>query len=167
MRRRRSPMAVINSIKNVVSGQGGISTTETAIEIAKAVDTPASATGPSEVSQGSIIKAVHVSLDVCGLAGTGVLQRTGCYIIKNPGANLTIPSAFSVGTSNEKKYVFKQWQYMTMRNQDGINPNHWEGWLKIPKRYQRFGTDDVLSLVHEVSGSTGHIVTQFIYKWYR
>ncbi len=167
--RRRSmyPRAVINSIKNSVGNQGGMTTTETAVEIAKAVDTPVSATGPTEVSQGSIIKAIYCILDVCGLAGTGVLQRTGCYIIKNPGANLTIPSVFSVGTSNEKKFIFKEWQFMTMLVTEGINPNHWEGWIKIPKRYQRMGTDDVLQLVHEVSGATGHITTKFIYKWFR
>ncbi len=158
---------VVNSIKNVISGQGGMTTTETAIEIAKAVDTPVSATGPTEVSQGSVIKAIWVSLDVCGLAGSGVLQRTGIYLFKNPGANLTIPSTFSVGTSNEKKFVIREWQYMTMLQTEGVNPNHWEGWIKIPKRYQRMGTDDLWQLVHEVSGATGHIVTKFIYKWYR
>ncbi len=98
-------------------------TTTQSTLIAKAVNSPVS-TVVNDVSQGCIIKAVWLSFDVCGLAATGVLQRTVMYLMKNPGANLTAPSPFSVGSSNEKKFVFKQWQAMTMRNQDGNVPYH-------------------------------------------
>ncbi len=139
-------------------------TTQT-ILVAKATNTPLS-TVNSDVTNGSIIKAIWCSFDVCGLAGTGVLQRTALYLIKNPGDNLTEPNPFVAGTSNEKKFIWRSWQFMTMRNQDGNNPNHWEGWLKVPKRYQRMGTDDVINFVHQTSTAAGHISTQFIYKWY-
>ncbi len=163
-RRRMAP--VINSMKNVVDLTASTGTSQANLLIAKATNTPLS-TVSNDVSQGCIIKAFWLSIDVCGLAATGVLQRTNFYIIKNPGDNLTEPDAFAVGTSNEKKFVFKQWQVMTMRNQDGNVPFHWEGWLKIPKRYQRFGTDDTLRLVHKASTAAGHLSAQCIYKWYR
>ncbi len=164
-RRNRGMRPVINSIKNVVDLTASTGTTTTARTIALAKSLPVN-TNQSEVQNGCIIKAVWVSIDFCGLAASGVLQRTAVYIIKNPGANLTGPGAFVVGTSNEKKFVFKQWQFMTMRNQDGNPPNHWEGWLRIPKRYQRFGTDDKLDIVFEVDAAAGHFSGQFIYKWY-
>jgi len=89
-------------------------------------------------------------------------------MMKNPGDNLVLPAPESVGTSNEKKFVFKQWKYMIMRNQDGNMPFHWEGWIKIPKRYQRMGTDDTLILGAECTTAlTGHWSAQCIYKWYR
>ncbi len=86
--------------------------------------------------------------------------------MKNPGANLTPPGVFAVGTSNEKKFVIREWVAMTMRNQDGNNPYHWEGWIKIPKIYQRMGTDDTWVLVAGNTGVTGHAVFFTIYKEY-
>ncbi len=159
-------LPVINSIKNVVSITASTGTTIQAVLIAKAVNTPLS-TVQNDVSNGCVIKAIWCSVDVCGLAATGVLQRTNFYIIKSPGDNLTAPSPFAVGTSNEKKFVIKQWQVMTMRNQDGNPPFHWEGWIKIPRRYHRMGTDDTWRLQVETTTAAGHFSGQFIYKWYR
>ncbi len=165
--RRRGMAPIINSIKNVAPGQAGITATTQNLLLAKAVNSPVS-TDNTNVSQGSIIKAIWLSLDFCGLGGTGVLNVIDCYLIKNPGDNLTLPEALSVGTSNEKKFVIKQWRAMSMRNQDGNPPYHWEGWIKIPRRYQRMGTDDTWRLAHQSSsGVTGHISIQTIYKWYR
>ncbi len=166
-RRRRSMLPVVTSIKNQPNFATGITGANTLELFAKAVITPLP-TSTTDVSIGCIIKAVWVSLDVCGLLGTGVLNVADIYIMKNPGNNLTPPLASAVGSSNEKKFVFKAWRAMIMRNQDGNVPYHWEGWLKIPKRYQRMGTDDVLELVVAcTAAATGHIATQFIYKWYR
>ncbi len=146
---------------------GGLSGTVGAVDIAKAVTSP-SPTVSTDVSHGCIIRAFYFVLDVCGLGGTGVLNTFNGYIIKNPGANLTDPSPISVGTSNEKKFIFKEWQFMIMRNQDGNMPFHWEGWIRIPKRYQRMGTDDILKFVHVCSsGLTGHFSMKAIYKWFR
>ncbi len=153
-------------MKNVVDGTASTGTTLTGVLIAKAVNSPLS-TVATDTSQGCIIKAIWCSFDVCGLAATGVLQRTSVYLLKNPGNNLTDPGGFSVGTSNEKKFIFRQWQFMTMRNQDGNPPFHWEGWIKIPKRYQRMGTDDTFKLNAETTTAAGHLSAQFIYKWYR
>ncbi len=165
--RRRSMQAVVTSIKNVVDSSAGITSSNTLVTIAKAVNTPLS-TVDSDVSNGCIIKAIWVVIDVCGLGGTGVLNNFDAYIIKNPGNNLTPPGAGGVGTSNEKKFVVKQWRGMIMRNQDGNNPYHWEGWVKLPKRYYRMGTDDTWTFaVSCTSALTGHMGVQFIYKWYR
>lgn len=157
---------IINSIKNVVDDTESTGASTQIELLAKATNTPLS-TVATDVSNGCIIKAIWLSFDVCGLAATGVLQRTALYIVKNPGDNLTLPNPFVVGTSNEKKFVFRQWSTMTMRNQDGNVPFHFEGWLKIPKRYQRMGTDDTISLVHRTSAAAGHLQLQAIYKWYR
>ncbi len=156
---------IVTSIKNTVDATASTGTTTGQTTFAIAKDSPVS-TGLNEVKHGSIIKAVWCSFDVCGLAATGVLQRTALYLIKNPGANLTVPGAFVIGTSNEKKFVFRQWSFMTMRNQDGNPPIHWEGWIPIPKRYQRMGTDDLLQIVFETTTAAGHYSSQFIYKWY-
>ncbi len=167
--RRRGAMSlnVVNSIKNVHRSQFGLTGANTETILAKAVNTPLS-TVSSDVSNGCIIKAVYCIIDFCGTGGTGVLNVVDGYLMKNPGANLTPPAAIGVGTSNEKKFVFKQWRSMAMRNQDGNNPFHWEGWIKIPKRYQRMGTDDTLITQFACTTAlTGHASVEFIYKWYR
>ncbi len=164
---RQGMRPVINSMKNVVGSSGGTSGSQVNKTIAKAVNSPQSAAASEEVVHGSIIKAIWIVLDICGLGGTGVLNVAEAYLFKNPGANLSPPSPTSVGTSNEKKFVIKQWFGMIMRNQDGNIPLHWEGWIKIPKRYQRMGTDDLWQVVLINSASiTGHFSLQAIYKWY-
>ncbi len=158
---------VINSIKNVANFSIGTTGTLANLPFAKAVTAP-DPTVSSDVSHGCIIKAVYVVIDGCGLGGTGVQNNMDIYIMKNPGNNLTPPAPIAVGTSNEKKFVFRQWRFMIMRNQDGNVPFHWEGWLKVPKRYQRMGTDDLLQIiVQNTAALTGHFSCQFIYKWYR
>ncbi len=165
--RRRSSMVVVNSIKNVFSQGLGVTATNTISRIAKAVTSP-SPTVSNDVSHGCVIKAIWISIDFCGLGGTGVLNNIIAYLFKNPGDNLTPPLPNSIGTSNEKKFVIKSWAAMAMRNQDGNNPYHWEGWIKIPKRYQRMGTDDTWSLnIACSSGLTGHASYFVIYKWFR
>ncbi len=157
---------VINSIKNQVFAAIGITSTISTINLAKAVTNP-SPTVKDDVRHGCIIKAMWLSIDVCGLGGSGALNNANFYIMKNPGANLTEPNPIAWGTSNEKKFIIKSWKVMIMRNQDGNVPYHWEGWLKIPKRYHRMGTDDLWTIsVVSTAGVTGNFSVEAIYKWY-
>ncbi len=162
---RKLRLVTINSEKHVVNGSVAITSTNVVKLVAKAVTAPSN-TVVTDCHRGGQIKAIWLSLDFCGLGTTAVNQRTAVYLIKNPGDNLTEPGAFSVGSSNEKKFVIKQWTSMTMRNQDGNPPYHWEGWIKIPKRYHRMGTDDTWQLVWGNNTETGHGFYNAIYKEY-
>ncbi len=163
--RRRRFTVPVKSIKNYAQQAGGLTGSNTEFIFAKAVNTPLS-TINTDVSQGCTIRAVWISFDVCGLGGTGVLNVCDAYIWKNPGNNLTAPLPFTYGTSNEKKFIFKTFRGMIMRNQDGNAPYHWEGWLKIPKRYQRMGTDDIMAIeMNCTAGVTAHFSFSALYKW--
>ncbi len=162
---RKLRLVTINSVKHMVDDFAGITGTNSVFDIAKAVNSPSN-TVTTDCHHGSTIKAIWVSLDICGLAASGVIQNTIVYLMKNPGANLIPPGTLAVGSSNEKKFVIKTWAVMTMRNQDGNPPYHWEGWVKIPKRYQRMGTDDIWQIVYGNTGSTGHGFHSVIYKEY-
>ncbi len=140
-------------------------TTQVNHPISNAIDTPVIGTN-NAVNRSCTIKAVWLSIDVCGLAATGVLQTTRFYIMQNVGANLTPPVPGTEGTSNEKRFIFKTWNAMTMRNQDGNTPYHWEGWVKIPKRFQRQAQDDQLTLVFRATTAAGHLSFVAIYKWF-
>ncbi len=150
----------------MVSAQG---TTGTFIDIlvAKAVNSPVNTT-TTDVGQGCQINTLWCSIDGCGTAGTGVSNTMYLYLIKNPGDNLSEPAAVSWGSSNEKKFIFKSWKFMIMRNQDGNAPFHWEGWVKVPRVYRRMGVDDTIRfIVENTAGVTGIVSAQFIYKWYK
>ncbi len=162
---RKMRLVTVNSEKHVVDGTIAVTTSNSTVIIAKAVTAPSN-TVDTDCHRGGNIKAIWLSIDFCGLAATGVNQNMIVYLLKNPGANLTHPGGFAVGTSNEKKFVFKMWSAMTMRNQDGNPPYHWEGWVKVPKRYQRMGTDDTITLTFGASTSTGHGFFNVIYKEY-
>ncbi len=167
--RKGSAMALrpVDSMKNVTDDSGGLTGTLTEIDLILSQDNPTTAQ-QNGVSRGSVVKNIFVSLDVCGLGGTGVLNNFQGFLWKNPGNNLTPPAPGTEGTSNEKKFIFKTWSGMIMRNQDGNAPLHWEGWIKIPKRYQRMGTDDTISIVLIVTAAlTGHFFVKSIYKWFR
>ncbi len=163
-RRRRTNYAVVQTLKNDFITVDTTGTTIGKTAIAKAVDTPVT-TVSSDVKNGCIIKAIWISLDFCGLAATGVQQTTGVYLFKNAGANLTAPSPFTVGNSNEKRFAIKSWSQMTMRNQDGNPPYHWEGWVRIPKPHQRMATDDIWQIVYVTDTAAGHIMFHTIYKY--
>ncbi len=162
---RKLRLVTINSEKHVVDHEGTVTVANITVDVAKAVTAPSN-TITTDCHRGGTIKAIWLSLDYCGLTASQNLQSISVYLMKDPGDNLTPPGAFAVGSSNEKKFVFKQWMSMTMRNADGNPPYHWEGWIKIPKRYQRMGTDDILSLTWGATNGTGHITWQAIYKEY-
>ncbi len=154
-------------MKNYVVADAGMSGTTTAIVLADAQDS-AVLSVQQDVEKGCTINQIYISFDVCGLGGTGVLNTADMYLFKNPGSNLTIPSATFWGTSNEKKFIFKTWHFMIMRNQDGNMPFHWEGWVKVPRGYKRMGANDQISFVHNCTTAlTGHISVRALYKWYK
>ncbi len=165
--RRMGP--IINSIKNVQSvvTPAAVSTTAFVL-IAKAVNTPLS-TVATDVSQGCKIKAIwcEIWIQSSAVAAEGISVFVDAYIWKNPGANLTAPAPTSVGTSNEKKFVFKQWKGLIGSRTQGTPFYFWKGWLRIPKIYQRMGTDDLLQLVFRSEGTASLLCSEFIYKWYR
>ncbi len=165
-RRRNRGFALrpVDSVTNRVYDQEAVVPAGVTTIIARAVDNPTTAVD-RDVKRASTIKAIWLSLDMCGLGTTGGLQNTSAYLIKNPGANLTPPLVRTEGTSNEKKFIIKAWDYMTMRNQDGNPPYHWEGWIPVPQRYQRMGTDDLWQIQWGCTTATSHGSVMAIYKW--
>ncbi len=165
----RAPRPIVNSIKNQPNSfAAGAAGTNTFVLIAKAVNTPLS-TVATDVSQGCQIKAVWCELWFSGsqAVAEGVTTGVDAFIWKNPGANLTAPTPGSVGTSNEKKFVFKSFKGLIASRKEGFPAYTWREWLRIPKIYQRMGTDDLLQLVFVFTGINGILCNNFIYKWYR
>ncbi len=157
---------VLNSIKNEVNTVDGITAaTNNVASIVIATDVHDTAVVNS-VTQGCIIKAVWIEFWYYGLSAASTNDIIDIYLMKNPGNNLTPPNPGTVGTSNEKKYVLHEWKGLGGNKSLGGYPYNQTGrWFKIPKIYQRFGTDDRLQLVAR-SPTTGNLCMKFVYKWY-
>ncbi len=160
------PRPVLNSIKNEVNSvQGVVASTNLVLTIAQASDVHTTAT-PTSVINGCILKAIYIEFWYYGLSASNTNDIVDIYLIKNPGNNLVNPNPGTTGTSNEKKFIIREWKGLAGNKSLGGTPYSQQGrWFKIPKRYQRMGTDDVWFLVIR-SPTTGNMCSKFIYKWY-
>ncbi len=141
-----------------------VASTNLVFDICIAKDNPITSE-TNTVPNGCIIKAFYMEWWYYGLSAGNTNDIVDAYIIKNPGSNLTLPNPGTVGTSNEKKFVFKTFKGLGGNKSLGGVPYTFPGrWIKIPKRYQRFGTDDKLQFVVR-SPTTGNSCTNFIYKY--
>ncbi len=168
-RRNSSPRNIVNSIKNDVSALTGlVDGANTVQNIAIATDTATTASTTS-VDNGSIIKAIWIEFWISATAevAVGVTNAVELYLSKNPGNNLTMPIPGTQGSSNEKKFIIKGWKGLVDARTQGFQPYSWKGWVKIPKVYQRMGTDDHWQLNILMSGVAGLICEHFVYKWYK
>ncbi len=160
---------IINSIKNEHNSTGATAlNTNEQIILAEAFDAPTTGV-TNAVQRGCIIKAISVESWIFGTGASGVNNTFDAYLIKNPGNNLTVPNPGTVGSSNEKKFVFKEWKGLLGRLQDGSPPYPLTPpggmWFRIPKRYQRMGTNDRIELVMR-STASHNFCQKTIYKWY-
>ncbi len=167
--RNRRMLSPINSIKNSVSALTGlVDGANTVQNIAIATDTATTASSTS-VDNGSIIKAIWIEfwINATATAAAGVTNAVELYLSKNPGNNLTMPTPGTQGSSNEKKFIIKSWKGLVGTRVEGYPAYSWKGWVKIPKVYQRMGTDDHWQLNVLMTGVAGLICELFVYKWYK
>ncbi len=160
---------IVDSNKNIISSLTPVTTGANAINtIALAVDS-ATNTTVNEVTRGSKIFRIwaEITYNTTATSIDGVTNAFEAYIIKNPGANLTPPNPGSVGSSNEKKFVFKMWRSLAGPRSEGWNAYVWKGWLKVPKVYQRMGADDTIAIVSRAIGVDGIFCNLFVYKWFK
>ncbi len=167
-RRRYSgrPRAKIHSIKNETNTVLGITAaTNTGFDIAIATDTHSTAVATSCVN-GCTIKAFFIEFWYYGLSAGDTNDIVDIYLWKNSGTNLTAPNPGTVGTSNEKRWVIREWKGLGGLKSLGGYPYRQAGrWFRIPKTLQRMATDDKWQLVIR-SATTGNFCGKVVYKWY-
>ncbi len=156
---------IIDSVKNIENAVDGVTAATKLVKvIVNAKDSPVT-TVTNEVKRGSRIFRIWLEFWYYGLSAANTNDIVDIYIMKNPGTNLTSPNPGTTGSSNEKKFIFKTWKGLAGNKSLGGQPYAWKGWVKIPKGYQRMGTDDRIELVL-ISPTTGSFCHNAIYKWY-
>ncbi len=168
-RRSRGMRPIINSTKNIHVGTQGLTAgTQGNLTVAVAVDSAALAT-TNQVERGCLIKAIWCELWVgateeIALATSNIIDIT---FQKNPGGNFTPAVPNVTGASDQKRYNIKQWRGLIGARSLGSPYYSWRGWIKIPKRYQRMGAEDIWQFSILSTGTNALACTQWIYKWYK
>ena len=171
MARFRSRMAMrpINRIKHVQDFSGAVASgSQLALTLVSATDTPTLA-NTSGVETGSTVHGIFLNIQVATNEPflDGAIPNVYLMVWKNPGGNLTAPTASGSGPSDNKKYIIHQ-EMLMLQNTDGSNPRSlFKGVIAIPKGYKRFGPND--TLLAEVLSPQVDIVLcdQCIYKEFR
>ncbi len=160
---RYSNLHPVHSQKHVIDVQGGlVATTQQAIDLVEAVDAPTVAVVDS-VEIASTVNAIFLNVQVAA-TGTAALANVYMYVMKNPGSNLSLPQANTVGASDEKKFIIHQEMIMTEKNTTAIPRTLFKGVIKIPRGYKRFGIKDKLQIALLSPGVNFDFCIQCIYK---
>ncbi len=156
----------INRIKHVVDKQDATTAgTQASFNLIVADDDPLLST-PAKVHTGSTVGSIYLKVEAVATTSAAL---SNCYLIifKNPGGNLTIPTANTVGTNDNKRYVIHQ-EMIMFQQQTNSNPRTlFNGVIKIPKGYQRNGPNDILLLAILAPGVNINFCVQCHYKEFR
>ncbi len=156
----------VHRIKHVVDIQGGqVAGTQTSNTVVVAVDAPVLAT-PKQVETACTINAIYLKVEAYATS-TAALANFYMIIFKNPGGNLTTPGCNTVGSDDNKKYVIHQEMVMMEKNTTGNPRTVFNGVIKIPRGYRRFGINDLLDVAVLSPGVSSDYCIECIYKEFR
>ncbi len=129
-------------------------------------DTPSRAVTNS-CETGSTVNAIYLRVEVVNTGVTGVLSNAYMLVGKNPGNNIALPVANTVGTDDNKRFVFHQ-EMVMLQIVDNSNPRTlFNGVIVIPKGYRRNAPDDRLQLKIFSPGVELTFCVQCHYKEFR
>ncbi len=156
----------INSVKHVVDQQNvTVVNTTASLNVIDTVDNPVLGNN-SNVATASVVKAIYLVVEAYATSG-GALSNFYLTVQKLPGNNIAVITPNVVGVSDDKKWVIHQEMKMLQQVANGNPRTIFQGVIRIPKRYQRMGYDDALSVNVLTPGITANYCIQCIYKEFR
>ncbi len=164
--RRRMNLRPINRIKHVVDAQAGTTAgTQLNDVMVLAVETPALA-ATEEVAIGSTVNALYLKIEV-NATSSAALANVYFLIMKSPGGSITTPAANTVGSNDDKRFVFHQ-EMVMMQQVTNSNPRTlFNGVIVVPKGYRRMGPNDRITLAVLAPGVNLNVCIQCHYKEFR
>ncbi len=136
----------VNRIKHVVDTSATIAGAGAgSFVLAIASDTPTQAVTNS-VETGCKINGFYIRFEAASneAIDLGAIPNFYLYVAKNPGGNVTLPSANAVGSSDNKRFVVHQEMTMIENKGQGSNARTvFNGVIVVPKGMRRMGPNDV------------------------
>ncbi len=168
--RRRMSMSTrpINRIKHVVDFNGSLTGgTQLNTPLVVATDTPTLA-DTDGVQTGSKVNGIYLHVEIASNeTDAGAIPNVYMIIWKNAGANLSAPSASSVGPNDNKRYVIHQEMVMINNLTGGTPRTMFNGVIVIPKGFRRFGPNDELLISVLSTAVNIHLCWQAHYREFR
>ncbi len=170
--RHRRMQAPINSIKHYVHmANSTIASGAVRNQILVDAVTVASAGANAfDVTEGSLVKAVHMDYWVLNEGASGVNTQFIGILEKVPTgqAGATAGELVNLGAYSNKKNILNSFQGNLGATIDGVQSlPYMQGWFKIPKGKQRFGLGDSLVLSLLSTGVSVAICGLSTYKEYQ
>ncbi len=168
--RNRNRLRPINTLKHTIDQQSVISAgTQAGFTLVNAVDNAVS-TVPTDNDIGAKVSSIFLNVQVVNSTNaTGAINNAYMYVIGNPGANIAVssfPLVNAVGSSDFRKQIFHQEMAMLSDANDSIPITLFKGVLRIPRKFQRQGVNDVITIVigTPAGGPEIDVCIQCIYK---
>ncbi len=147
--RRQLALRPVNRIKHVADSSATLAkNTVIAQTLIAANDNPVLANF-AEVLTGSKVYGIYLNVQVASNEAhvAGAIPNVYLIIVKNPGGNLVFNNPNAIGSDDNKRFVIHQEMLMIENAGAGSNPKTlFNGVIKIPKGYSRFGPNDLLQL---------------------
>ncbi len=148
--RNRNRLRPVNTLKHTIDQQNTIAAgTAIDIQLVKCVENAVSTTA-IENDIGSHVRSLFLNIQVINsIDAVGTINNVYMYIFGNPGDNVpgvSIPAVNIVGTSDFRKQIFHQEMAMLGDQADGIPITLFKGVIKIPRKFQRLGVNDVINV---------------------
>lgn len=164
---RFSNLRPVQRIKHVVDVEGAlVAGTQSNSPLVVASDTPTLGS-PTLCITGAKVGSIYLHVEVSHTSGTG---RPNIYlaIFKSPGDNLSKPDPSSVGNNDNKRFVIHQEMIMMSGDAgNGLPRPIFNGVIKIPRGYQRFGPGDKLYCILLSKNVAADFCLQCHYKEFR
>ncbi len=167
---RGNRLRPINTIKHVVDSQQSIPAgTEIDVALINSVENAVS-TNATENDQGSYVRSIFLNVQVVPTTdATGLINNVYMYLFGNPNAvinTIQFPPVNEVGTSATRNLIFHQEMAMMSDSNDSIPITLFKGVLKLPKKFQRMGVGDQVSVKigTPAGGAVVNACVQCIYK---
>ncbi len=166
--RRGMALRPIHRIKHVIDNQGAIAATGgTSVTLVVASDTP-SLGSVTQVETGAKVYGVYLKVEAIKTNATAdTLANVYLGVFKNPGGNLSTPIMNAVGASDDKRYVIHQEMVMLSQIENSNPRIVFNGVIKIPRGFSRFGPNDSLILRLLSPGVDINFCVQCHYKEFR
>ncbi len=149
MPRYRRSLVPVNRIKHVVDFSATLAKATVLTNVLiEANDAPVLA-NTNEVITGSRVNGFYLKVECASndAQDLGAIPNVYLAVSKDVGGNLAAVSPNSVGSSDNKRFVFHQEMIMITNEGQGGNPRVlFNGVIKIPKGYARMGPNDTINL---------------------
>ncbi len=159
----------VHRIKHVVDFSATLTAGSTLTQnVIVSVDAPVLAS-TTQVETASKVYGIYLKVEVASneAQDVGAIPNVYLGVYKNPGANTTAPIMNAVGSSDNKRFMIHQ-EMVMIDNKLGGNPRIlFNGVIKIPKGYARFGPGDLLQVFVFATALNIAVCGQVHYKEFR